>query len=124
MPGQNLIPFKRNLSHNCMRRSSIVPRSIRILLFAGLALCIVAADLNALLDLARAARRQNDIAAAQSAYDSALELAMPDPGGQLTATAVEVSTFYSQQNNSERTEAVLKRAIDAEDSSNIAPIKE
>jgi TonB family protein len=101
-----------------------VPRTIRILLSAGVALGIVAADLNTLLDLARAARRQNDIAAAQSAYDSAFELAMSEPDRQLTATAVEVSTFYSQQNNLERTEAVLKRAIDAEDSANISPIKE
>jgi hypothetical protein len=68
-------------------------------LFAGLALCIAAADLNTQLDTARAARRQNDIAAAQSAYDSALELAMSEPDRRLTGTAVEVSTFYTQQNN-------------------------
>jgi TonB family protein len=101
-----------------------VPRTIGILVSAGVALCIVAADLNALLESARTARRQNDIAAAQSAYDSALELAMSEPDRQLTATAAEVSTFYSQQNNLERAEAVLKHAIDAEDSANVPPIKE
>jgi TonB family protein len=99
-------------------------RTIHILLLASLGCCVFAADVTSLLNAARTARRQGDMDGARSGYDSALELALAQPDSRLTATAVEVSMFYSQQNNLAKAESALKNAVDAEEQAHIAPISE
>jgi TonB family protein len=99
-------------------------RAFGILLFAPFGLCLFAADLDSLMNSARAAKRQGDFAAAQSAYDSAFELALEEPARRLTATAVEVATFYSQQKNGEKAIGVLRRAVDEEDRAKVPLIRE
>jgi tetratricopeptide (TPR) repeat protein len=98
----------------------------RVFLFALTAACLFAAeaDINALLISARSAEKQGNVAGAQSAFESALELAMAEPNQRLTATADEVSGFYLRRKDPAKAEAVLKRAIDQEESAHSAPINE
>jgi TonB family protein len=105
-------------------RLNIVLLNSRVFLFALSVAGLVAADINTLLISARSAEKQGNVANAQSAFDSALELAMAEPDQRLTATAGEVSGFYLRQKDLEKAEAVLKRAIDQEESAHSAPINE
>jgi TonB family protein len=101
-----------------------IRRTIRIFAFASAGFSLFAGDPTALLNSARTAKNNHDILAAGSAYDSALELALEEPGPRLSGIASEVATFYLQQNNPEKALAVLNRSLDREDSAHFAPIDE
>jgi TonB family protein len=101
-----------------------MPQTLSIILLASLALPALAADPAGLLNSAREARRQGDTAGAKSAYDAALELAQSQPDRRLASVAVEVSTFYTQQNNLARAEEVVKNAAVAVENAHVAPINE
>jgi TonB family protein len=83
-----------------------------------------AADVNGLLNAARSAQSAHDLAAAEDAYNAAFELAISKDVKRLSPVAVELSTFYSQQQQPEKAEAVLKRAWDAEEAAGQAPATE
>jgi TonB family protein len=91
-------------------------RSIRMLcLLSSVTMTGFAADVNSLLSAARTAQSARNLAAAEDSYSAAFELAISQEMKRLSPVAVEVSTFFSQQQQPEKAEAVLKRALDAED---------
>jgi TonB family protein len=93
-------------------------------LLCGGVIAANAADVNGFLGTARSARSAHNFTEAASAYDSAFELTISKQMNRLSPVAVEVATFFLQQQQPERAEAVLKRALDAEDAARQAPVIE
>lgn len=87
-------------------------------------LAAYAADVNSLLAAARSAQSVHNFEAAEDAYNAAFELAILKDVKRLSPVAVELSTFYSQQQQPDKAEAVLKRALDAEEAAGQAPANE
>ena len=77
----------------------------------------LAADVNSLLSQARAAQSAHNLAAAEEAYNAALERAMSKEQQHISPAALEVATFYSQHQQPEKAEDVLRRALNAQDAS-------
>src|SRR5579863_394677 len=75
-----------------------------------------AADVNSLLADARSARSARNFTAAEQSFNAALELAITKEMNRISSVAVEVSNFFSQQQQPDKAEAALKRALNAEDS--------
>jgi TonB family protein len=99
-----------------MVRAQYVGRFIRVLcLVSSLTMTGFAADINSLLSAARAARSARNLTAAEDSYSAAFELALSQDVKRISPVAVEVSTFFLQQQQPEKAEAMLKRALDAED---------
>jgi TonB family protein len=69
------------------------------------------------LAAARSARSSDNFAAAEQAYNAALEAAISRENAQLASVALQAATFFEGQKQPEKAEAVLKRALDAEVSS-------
>ena len=91
-------------------------RLIRMLcLLSSVTMTGFAADVNSLLSAARTAQSARNLAAAEDSYSAAFELAISQETKRISPVAVEASTFFSQQQHPEKAEAVLKRALDAED---------
>jgi TonB family protein len=89
---------------------------IRMLcLLSSVTMAGYAADVSSLLSAARTAQSARNFAAAADSYSAAFELAISQEMKRISPVAVEVSTFFSQQQQPEKAEAVLKRALDAED---------
>jgi TonB family protein len=107
-----------------VKEARIMLKAGGILLFALAVHSLSASDPAPLINAARTAKGNHDIPAAQAAYDSALELSLEEPGRRLTGTAVEVATFYLQQNDPEKAATALNRAIEKEDAAHVPAIDE
>jgi TonB family protein len=90
---------------------------------AGLAACaaltVGAADLRELLESARAARTKHFDAAAQTAYESAFELALKEAFPRVGAVAIEAAGYFSEQKHMDMAESILKRALEEEDAAGV-----
>jgi TonB family protein len=74
-----------------------------------------APDVNSILNTARSAQSARDFAAAGEAYNAAFERAISKEKQRLSPVALEVATFFDGQRQPEKAEAVLQRALDAEE---------
>lgn len=91
-------------------------RVIRILcLVSGAMIAAHAADVASTLSAARAARSALNIAEAENAYNAAFELAISKDRKRISSVAVEVGTFFRERQELDKAEALLKRALDAEE---------
>jgi len=66
---------------------------------------------------ARAAKNERNFAAAEDAYNAALDRAIAREARRISSVAVEAATFLVQQREADKAEVLLKRALVAEDAS-------
>ncbi len=83
-----------------------------------------AADVNTLLNEARAARSAHDSAAAEAAFNAAFDRAVSHEMRRLPTVALEFATFLVEQQQPENADAVLRRALEAQDSAGEPPAME
>jgi TonB family protein len=89
---------------------------IRMLCVFSIAMLpVAAADVTSLLRDGRSAQSARNFTAAEESFSAAFELAVTKEMNRLSPIAVEVSNFFRQQQQPDKAEAVLKRALDAED---------
>jgi TonB family protein len=83
-----------------------------------------AADVNTLLNQARAARSAHDSAAAEAAFNAAFDRAVSQEMRRLPNVALEFATFLVEQRQPENADALLRRALEAQDSAGEPPAME
>jgi TonB family protein len=74
-----------------------------------------AADVNSLLNTARAAQSAHNVAAAEEAFNAALDRAISHEKPRISPVALESASFFMGQRQPDKAEAVLQRALGAEE---------